>query len=237
MSVSPTLGFNIKTFVHAKWAPSRIGRHDQAPTKYCLFERYTLNICLSSSYLTVLLLMLLDLIRGCWGTTNTSSILAKLFWANRRHRVGSRLWRSPPYAGLQTRASQPSSGRCLSIMFFKYPSCLLVFLPTATCWSLSPRVCQQARHSGFDESFRNFHRMFFYLTTLTFPWFHIQALDLAWIKSHNWRILSCSAVTGQNIVEGIDWVVNDIANRLYYSSTTSTELVSSTPIPPFFTMG
>ncbi|KAL7281996.1 hypothetical protein ACG7TL_003463 [Trametes sanguinea] len=47
------------------------------------------------------------------------------------------------------------------------------------------------------------------------------ALDLQSIKSHHWRILACSAVTGQNLVEGLDWVVEDVANRLYYSTTAS----------------
>ena len=48
-----------------------------------------------------------------------------------------------------------------------------------------------------------------------------QALDLRSIKSHHWKIWSCSAVTGDNLVEGLDWVVDDIAGRLYYSSTTT----------------
>ncbi|ESK87958.1 adp-ribosylation factor-like protein 2 [Moniliophthora roreri MCA 2997] len=47
------------------------------------------------------------------------------------------------------------------------------------------------------------------------------ALDLDSIKSHRWTIRSCSAVTGDNLVEGLDWVVNDVASRLYYSSTSS----------------
>ncbi|TFK56284.1 GTP-binding protein [Heliocybe sulcata] len=45
------------------------------------------------------------------------------------------------------------------------------------------------------------------------------ALDLDSIKSHNWRIWPCSAVTGNNLLTGLDWVVNDVAGRLYYSST------------------
>ncbi|KAH9905068.1 GTP-binding protein [Epithele typhae] len=45
------------------------------------------------------------------------------------------------------------------------------------------------------------------------------ALDLPSIKSHQWKILACSAVTGLNLVEGLDWVVGDVANRLYCSST------------------
>ncbi|KAG9219475.1 hypothetical protein CCMSSC00406_0005369 [Pleurotus cornucopiae] len=45
------------------------------------------------------------------------------------------------------------------------------------------------------------------------------ALDLHLITTHHWKILSCSAVTGENLVAGLDWVVNDVASRLYYSST------------------
>ncbi|KAF5390438.1 hypothetical protein D9757_005220 [Collybiopsis confluens] len=46
-------------------------------------------------------------------------------------------------------------------------------------------------------------------------------LDLPSIKTHHWKILSCSAVTGENLVQGLDWVVDDVARRLYYSSTAS----------------
>ena len=45
-----------------------------------------------------------------------------------------------------------------------------------------------------------------------------QALDLISIKSHHWKIQSCSAVTGDHLVDGLDWVVNDVSNRLYYST-------------------
>lgn len=48
-----------------------------------------------------------------------------------------------------------------------------------------------------------------------------QALDLRSIKTHHWKIWSCSAVTGSNLVTGLDWVVDDVAGRLYYSSTTA----------------
>ncbi|KAG6853717.1 ADP-ribosylation factor-like protein 2 [Blastosporella zonata] len=46
-----------------------------------------------------------------------------------------------------------------------------------------------------------------------------QALDLGVITTHHWKIWPCSAVTGANLVEGLDWVVGDVATRLYYSST------------------
>ncbi|KAF8554091.1 GTP-binding protein, partial [Imleria badia] len=46
-----------------------------------------------------------------------------------------------------------------------------------------------------------------------------ELLDLPGIKSHHWKIWPCSAVTGQNLVAGLDWIVHDVAHRLYYSST------------------
>ncbi|KAH8829941.1 ADP-ribosylation factor-like protein [Flagelloscypha sp. PMI_526] len=44
------------------------------------------------------------------------------------------------------------------------------------------------------------------------------ALNLDAITTHNYSILPCSAITGLNLVEGLDWVVGDVAERLYYSS-------------------
>jgi len=43
-----------------------------------------------------------------------------------------------------------------------------------------------------------------------------EALDLRSIRTHNWKIMPCSAVTGQNVVEALEWVVNDVAGRIYY---------------------
>lgn len=49
----------------------------------------------------------------------------------------------------------------------------------------------------------------------------LQALELTSITTHRWRIWPCSAVTGANLVSGLDWVVSDVAGRLYYSTTNS----------------
>jgi len=43
-----------------------------------------------------------------------------------------------------------------------------------------------------------------------------EALDLNALTTHHWKILPCSAVLGTNLVEGLDWVVNEVAGRLYY---------------------
>ncbi len=42
-----------------------------------------------------------------------------------------------------------------------------------------------------------------------------EVLELNEIKSHHWQILPCSAVTGDNLLEGIDWLVDDIAGRVF----------------------
>nr|XP_053645492.1 ADP-ribosylation factor-like protein 2 [Cherax quadricarinatus] len=40
-------------------------------------------------------------------------------------------------------------------------------------------------------------------------------LDLSSLKTHHWYILPCSAVTGENLVAGIDWLIRDIAARIF----------------------
>lgn len=42
-----------------------------------------------------------------------------------------------------------------------------------------------------------------------------EALELDSIKSHHWLIQGCSAVTGENLLQGIDWITNDIASRIF----------------------
>ncbi|KAJ1335359.1 ADP-ribosylation factor-like protein 2 [Microdochium nivale] len=40
-------------------------------------------------------------------------------------------------------------------------------------------------------------------------------LQLASIKTHQWKILRCSAMTGENLIEGLRWVVEDAKARLF----------------------
>ncbi|CAH1792037.1 unnamed protein product [Owenia fusiformis] len=42
-----------------------------------------------------------------------------------------------------------------------------------------------------------------------------EALNLDNIKSHHWLILGCSAVTGENLLQGVDWIIDDIASRIF----------------------
>lgn len=40
-------------------------------------------------------------------------------------------------------------------------------------------------------------------------------LDLTSIKTHHWRIICCSAITGENLLQGVDWLLSDIAARIF----------------------
>eukprot|EP00825_Cyclidium_porcatum_P030844 TRINITY_DN3260_c0_g1_i1.p3 TRINITY_DN3260_c0_g1~~TRINITY_DN3260_c0_g1_i1.p3 ORF type:complete len:114 (+),score=29.30 TRINITY_DN3260_c0_g1_i1:45-386(+) len=40
-------------------------------------------------------------------------------------------------------------------------------------------------------------------------------LQLDEMSTRHWGIMPCSAVTGDGLIEGIDWIVNDIASRIF----------------------
>ncbi|KAF5928200.1 hypothetical protein HPG69_018437 [Diceros bicornis minor] len=42
-----------------------------------------------------------------------------------------------------------------------------------------------------------------------------EALELDSIRSHHWCIQGCSAVTGENLLSGIDWLLDDISSRIF----------------------
>lgn len=41
------------------------------------------------------------------------------------------------------------------------------------------------------------------------------ALDLDKIKTHHWQIVWCSAVTGENLLQGMDWLLQDVSARIF----------------------
>ena len=57
----------------------------------------------------------------------------------------------------------------------------------------------------------------FHVTLTPLLW---QVLELDNITTHHWLILDCSAVTGHNLLEGIDWTINDIASRIFTADWT-----------------
>ena len=34
-------------------------------------------------------------------------------------------------------------------------------------------------------------------------------------RSRHWKIVGCSAYTGEGLLEGFDWLVQDVASRIY----------------------
>lgn len=43
----------------------------------------------------------------------------------------------------------------------------------------------------------------------------VQSLQLDAIKTHRWTILPCSAMTGRNLHDGLEWVIQDAKDRLF----------------------
>ncbi|EIW69302.1 hypothetical protein TREMEDRAFT_68626 [Tremella mesenterica DSM 1558] len=60
-------------------------------------------------------------------------------------------------------------------------------------------------------------------------------LDLHSIKSHQWSIRPCSAHTGMGLEEGIQWVVKQVAGRLYWSGLNSPRSIVETPTTEIIT--
>ena len=44
----------------------------------------------------------------------------------------------------------------------------------------------------------------------------IEALSLADIQTHPSKIFACSAVTGENVQEGLAWLVHEIGDKKYH---------------------
>ena len=59
-----------------------------------------------------------------------------------------------------------------------------------------------------------------------------QALDLHSIVSHRWSIHPCSAMTGTGLDVGLDWMVKEVAGRLYWSGLAPTTISSSDALDP-----
>lgn len=43
----------------------------------------------------------------------------------------------------------------------------------------------------------------------------MQGLQLNAIRTHKWHIIRCSAITGENLKDGLAWVVQDAKARLF----------------------
>lgn len=50
---------------------------------------------------------------------------------------------------------------------------------------------------------------------LTIMHFYLQILELDQIETHHWSVVGVSAVTGQKLLSSIDWLIDDIAKRIF----------------------
>ncbi|KAJ3570160.1 hypothetical protein NP233_g4592 [Leucocoprinus birnbaumii] len=178
MSVSPTLGFNIKTFAHGKFHPT-------PPS----FYRHR------SSWISELN------IRHRLGDVGGQRTL-RPYWRNYFEQTDALVWVVDSGDRMRMRDCKDELHSLLTEDRLAGAS-LLVFANK-----------QDLQGSMTDAEIR-------------------QALELDSIKSHNWRIWPCSAVTGENLVSGLDWVVNDVAGRLYYSAIStqySDQTASGVPV-------
>ncbi|KAK4685732.1 ADP-ribosylation factor-like protein 2, partial [Tremellales sp. Uapishka_1] len=57
-------------------------------------------------------------------------------------------------------------------------------------------------------------------------------LELKSIQSHKWIIHPCSAYTGSGLDEGMDWVVKEVAGRLYWSGLSGPNTVVESRMSP-----
>jgi len=78
---------------------------------------------------------------------------------------------------------------------------------------MSPGAWMKKRYARFDVSSAAVDGRFCGrgLTVLT----ETQALRLDAIQTHKWTIMTCSAMTGRNLQEGLQWVVQDAKDRLF----------------------
>ena len=49
------------------------------------------------------------------------------------------------------------------------------------------------------------------LTLLSLQVLNLEVMD----RSRHWKIVGCSAYTGEGLLDGFDWLVQDIASRIY----------------------
>lgn len=43
-----------------------------------------------------------------------------------------------------------------------------------------------------------------------------EILELKNVKSHHWKIFNTSAITAENLLTAVNWIVDDISARVYY---------------------
>ena len=77
------------------------------------------------------------------------------------------------------------------------------------CW------CLPIRQTFMDVWMKQKFKRWVSLTLACGSANRMQGLKLNAIKTHKWHIIRCSAVTGANLEEGLEWVVQDAKARLF----------------------
>lgn len=62
----------------------------------------------------------------------------------------------------------------------------------------------------------------------------ILQLDDAQFSNRHWKIVSCSAISGDGLAEGIDWLVQDIASRIFLMDWKWMKLIKTRRRPSLF---
>lgn len=61
----------------------------------------------------------------------------------------------------------------------------------------------------------NFQVQTHLITQISFFGFIFQILELDKIETHHWSVVGVSAVTGEKLLTSIDWLIDDIAKRIF----------------------
>jgi hypothetical protein len=169
--------------------------------------------CASGSFLTIL--------RGCRRSEDPAVVLEELLWEDWCAYMGCWCYGSVTGWWLQRGTCGTTSGRgkCSLLVVLKWP----------TDWRRHNEevdgcqfacVCKQDWRGRMHVSGGDTGGMWGLKNSVT-SWpqtdnsSHAQGLQLDAIKTHKWAIISCSAITGENLKEGLEWVVQDAKERLF----------------------
>lgn len=209
-SVSPTLGFIIKTIDYEGY----VFLNKILDMDWSTRGRYKLNICdqpKSDGNSHTLIYS-----RGCRGPEDAPLILEELFWEDRCFDLGG--WCNRPVEGwwLSGGITWAIAGRSELWEISISPTILIWSI--AAFWSKLTRICEQNRREwlygrGWDS--RGTWPRWRVVEKKRRSANPLQGLQLNAIKTHKWHIIRCSAITGTNLQEGLAWVVQDAKSRLF----------------------
>lgn len=137
---------------------------------------------------------------GRWWSEVTAVVLEKLLRKHRRTRVGRRLGWSNAIGRMPRRNERSAAWR-------------------ATRWCNVVSFSKQARSSRCLVSARDQRRepnvIFMSKTIFLNASPPQQILELDKITTHHWSVVGVSAVTGDKLLNAVDWLIGDIAKRIF----------------------